>query len=104
MTIGKRLIILLAVPLLILVGLGLFVRTQLASIEGHTTFLAETQIGRLAALGNISRATAEVRVSLRNHLLAKEKSDQDRAQANFDAATAELSRLLHGYADNFVVD
>ena len=81
MTIGKRLIILLAVPLLILVGLGIFVRTELTSIEGHTKFLAQTQIGSLATLGNISRATAELRVSLRNYLLAKEKSDQDRAQS-----------------------
>ena len=104
MTIGKRLIILLAVPLLILVGLGIFFRMQLASIEEHTKFLAQTQIGSLATLGNISRATAEVRVSLRNYLLAKEKSEQDRAQANFDAAKAELSRLLHYFADNFVSD
>src|SRR5262249_22872258 len=104
MTIGKRLIILLAVPLLILVGLGIFSRMQLASIEEHTKFLAQTQIGSLATLGNISRATAELRVSLRNYLLAKEKSEQDRAQANFDAAKAELSRLLHYFADNFVSD
>src|SRR5215813_8154860 len=104
MTIGKRLIIMLAVPLLILVGLGIFFRMQLASIEEHTKFLAQTQIGSLATLGNISRATAEVRVSLRNYLLAKEKSEQDRAQANFDAAKAELSRLLHYFADNFVSD
>src|SRR6185437_779028 len=39
-----------------------------------------------------------------NYLLAREKSDEDRAQANFDAAKAELSRLLQDFADNFVTD
>jgi len=50
MTIAKRLMILLAVPLLILVALGFFVRTQLARIEVQSRFLAETQIGSLAVL------------------------------------------------------
>lgn len=52
-TIAKRLMILLAVPLLILVALGFFVRTQLARIERQSRFLAETQISSLAALFSV---------------------------------------------------
>ena len=54
MTIAKRLIVLLAVPLLILIGLGVFIPTQLARIEVQSKFLAEDQIASLAVLGNIN--------------------------------------------------
>jgi len=56
MTIAKRLIVLLAVPLPILVGLGIFVAIQLARIEDRSRFVAETQIGSLAAMENTSRS------------------------------------------------
>ena len=43
MTIAKRLIILLTVPLAALVGLGIFTRLQLAQIEAHSRFVAESR-------------------------------------------------------------
>ena len=55
MTIARRLIILVAVPLLVLAELGVFNRLELAAIETRSRFVAETQVGSLAALGNISR-------------------------------------------------
>jgi CHASE3 domain sensor protein len=60
MTIARRLIILLAVPLLVLLGLGAFSRIQLAKVEARTRFAAETQVQSLAALGNISRSLTEM--------------------------------------------
>ena len=48
MTIARRLLILVAVPLLVLGGLGLFVHRQLESIEARSRFVAENQIGSLA--------------------------------------------------------
>ena len=43
MTIAKRLIILVAVPLLALATLGVFVRLQLSDIEQRSRFVAETR-------------------------------------------------------------
>ena len=67
MTIAKRLIILLAVPLLILVGLSIFVRMEVTKIEAHTRSM-DTQISSLAVLGNIARSFTELRVHVRSYL------------------------------------
>ena len=104
MTIAKRLIVLLAVPLLILVGLGILVRIQLARIEERSRFVAETQITSLAVLGNISRSFTELRVNVRSHLLTEDKAEQARAQAAFDADKTDVSRLLRQYADTLISD
>ena len=55
MTIARRLIILAAVPLVVLLGLGFFTWNQLARVETRTRYAAELQVQSLAALGNISR-------------------------------------------------
>lgn len=43
MSIAKRLIILLAVPLLAIVGLGVFTRVELSSVEKRSRFVAERE-------------------------------------------------------------
>ena len=77
MTIAKRLVLLLAVPLLVLAGLGVFTWSQLTTIETRSRFVAELQVPSLAALGNISRAFAELRVHLRNHVLATSEAERE---------------------------
>jgi PAS domain S-box-containing protein len=104
MTIAKRLMILVAVPLLILVALGLFVRTQLARIETQSRFLAETQIGSLAVLGNISRSFTELRVNVRSYLLTEDKTEQAKVRAAFDADKSDVTHLLAQFADTLVSD
>jgi signal transduction histidine kinase/DNA-binding response OmpR family regulator len=99
MTIARRLIVLLGVPLLILLGIGLFTRDQLARIEDRTRFAAESRIVALARLGDISRSFVELRVNVRSHLLATDDAGRARARAAFDADRVELSRLLIDYAD-----
>ena len=99
MTIARRLIVLLAVPLLTFFGLGLFMRAQLARIEDRTRFVAESRVVALARLGDISRSFTELRVNLRSQLLAKDDAERARARAAFDEDRAELSRLLADYAD-----
>ena len=99
MTIARRLIVLLAVPLLTFFGLGLFMRAQLARIEDRTRFVAESRVVALARLGDISRSFTELRVNLRSQLLAKDDAERARARAAFDEDRAELSRLLVDYAD-----
>src|SRR5258705_13195305 len=70
MTIAKRLIILLAVPLVALLGLGVFVRMQLSDVEDKSRFVAESRISALATIGNLTRSFAELRMDVRGYLLA----------------------------------
>jgi len=104
MTIAKRLIILLAVPLLALVGLGVFTRIQLSQVETRSLYVAETQIGSLAALGDISRSFTELRVNVRSYLLATNQVERAKARSLFDADEMELQRLLGQYADGLILD
>ncbi len=102
MTIGKRLILLLAVPLLALVGFGVFIRSQMAEIETRSRFVSEMQIPSLAVLGNLSRGFAELRVVVRNQVLATNPAEQAKARSAFDAVEAEVTRLLRQYEDTLI--
>jgi signal transduction histidine kinase/DNA-binding response OmpR family regulator len=102
MTIARRLMILLAIPLAALVGMGLFTRYQLATIEARTRFVAESRITALATIGNLSRSFAEMRVAVRSNLLATTPQQQAAARWTFDASEREVARLLRQYADHIV--
>ena len=104
MTIGKRLIALLAVPLVGLLALGIIARVQLSTIEQRTRFAAESQLASVAVLGNISRRFAEIRVNLRSFLLATDQLERSAARAAFDDAAQVLTQLLQQFADAFVTD
>jgi CHASE3 domain sensor protein len=102
MTIGKRLILLLSVPLVALVALGLFTRLPLAKIEARSRFVAESSIEALATFGNLSRSFSELRVNMRSCLLATSDAQRTAAQAAFDEDEQEALRLMQYYADNLV--
>ena len=102
MTIAKRLILLLAVPLLALTGLGVFTRWQLTTIETRSRFVAELQVPSLATLGNISRILADLRVQLRNHVLAASEAERASVRSTFERDDAELDRLLDQYERNLI--
>ena len=104
MTIATRLIVLLTVPLLALLGLGVFTRLQVARLEARSRFVAESRIVALATLGNLSRGFSELRVNVRSHLLATDDAQRARARALFDEDEADVSRLLREYADGLIVD
>src|SRR4029453_4434315 len=97
MTIAKRLVLLLAVPLLVLVGLGVFTRWQLTTMEPRSRFVADLQVPSLAMLGNISRTLAELRVKLRDHVLATSEAERESARSTFERDEAELEGLLDQY-------
>jgi Four helix bundle sensory module for signal transduction len=80
MTIGKRLILLLAVPLIALLGFGVFARVQLSRIEERSRFVSESQLAGVAVLGNISRSFAEIRVNVCSFLLATDQTQQVEAR------------------------
>ena len=65
MTIAKRFMLLLAVPLIALLSLGVFTRLELFKVEDRSRFVAESRIVALATWGNLSRNLAEMRVSVR---------------------------------------
>ena len=101
MTIARRLIVLLAVPLLALSGLGLFTRLQLARVEQQSRF-AESRIVALATLGNLSRSFSELRVNVRTYLLAPTAAERAQARAAFDQDDRDVTALLRRYADGLV--
>ena len=104
MTIAKRLMMLLAVPLVALLGLGLFTRLQLSRIEAQSRFVAESRIVALATLGNLSRHFAELRINVRSYLLATDDATRKAARAAFDEDDGEVSRLLQEYADGLILN
>ncbi|HXW08482.1 MAG TPA: MCP four helix bundle domain-containing protein, partial [Vicinamibacterales bacterium] len=104
MTIARRLLVLLTVPLAALVALGVFTAFQLAAIEARSRFVAESRIVALATLGNLSRAFAELRVNVRSHMLASTGAERAAARSRFDQDERDLSRLIREYADRLVID
>ena len=104
MTIAKRLVVLLAVPILALVAVGVFTRLQLTTIETQSRFIADLQIPSLATLGNISRAFAELRVHIRNHVLATSDAERANVQSAFDRDEAVFGRLLDDYERRLISD
>ncbi|HSU52849.1 MAG TPA: PAS domain S-box protein, partial [Candidatus Dormibacteraeota bacterium] len=104
MTIARRLIILLGVPLVALVGFGIFTLVRLAKIEERSNFVAKQQIPSLAALGELTRSFLELRVDVRNDLLATNQAEQAAAQLQFDKNEANVVQLLRDYADRLVSD
>ena len=102
MTIAKRLILMLAVPLLIILGIGLVIRQEITRIEERIRFVAESRVIALARIGDISRTFAELRVSIRSFLIDPDPAVRATALANDLAARTELKRLLDDYAEKWV--
>jgi hypothetical protein len=100
MTIAKRLVILLMVPLAALVALSVFTRLQLGKIEERSRFVAESRIVALATLGNLSRGFSELRVNVRSYLLALSDAQRAAARKAFDEDERDVNRLLEQYADH----
>jgi len=94
--------LLLAVPLVGLVGLGAFVRSQIAVIEAMTRYVVDLQIESLVTLGEISRCGSEMRVHIRTYLLADGEASQNRAEADLRQNQAKLNDLLGTYADRLI--
>ena len=104
MTIGRRLLVLVAVPLVALLLFGIFARIRLAEVESRSRFVAETQLGSVAALASITAGFAELRVSVRNSLLAADGGERAAARAAFDQDDKELAQLLQQYGASLISD
>ncbi len=104
MSIVSRLITLVAVPLAVLIGLGVGATVQLGRIEERSRFVAETQVGSLSALGSICRRFPEMRVIVRGPFLTEDRAQQAQFRAALEAGDVELTRELDVYADTLVSD
>ena len=94
MTIAKRLMILLAVPLVALLGMGAYTRIQYSEIEESSRFVAEQQIGRLAVLSNLTRDFSSLRITVRDYLISEDQAERTKLRADFDTLATELNQLL----------
>src|SRR4029453_6542667 len=104
MTIARRLLLLAGAGPRWLVALGVLMHLELARIESRSRFVAEKQVPSLSALGHISRGFEEMRVELRDHLLAPDAGVRARSRQAFADRRAGLEQLLRQYADTLVSD
>jgi two-component system, sensor histidine kinase and response regulator len=104
MTIARRLIILVASPLLILAALGIFNRWELNLLERRSRFVAENQVTSLATLGKIHRTYTEIRVAIRGALLVSDGAEQEKIRKIYGSKKEELDALLGQYAASLISD
>src|SRR5262252_9160943 len=104
MTIAKRLTILLVVPLLAFSGLGIFNWIEVTNVENRTLSISEDQIPSLATLGNLTRSYADLRLAVRNDLLATNDAGRASARAAFDKSVTEVNDLLSHYSGKLISD
>ncbi|MEO5716088.1 MAG: response regulator [Luteolibacter sp.] len=103
MTIAKRLILLLAVPLVALLGMGVFTRLQLSKIEERSLFVSKSRVVAMARIGDLTRNFNEMRIHLRGHVLAFTAPERAKEREAFEQNSVELHSLLNEYADHLVV-
>jgi signal transduction histidine kinase/DNA-binding response OmpR family regulator/CHASE3 domain sensor protein/HPt (histidine-containing phosphotransfer) domain-containing protein len=104
MTIATRLLVLLSIPLLALVGLGVFMMMRLEQIEESSRFVAETQIQSLGTAAVILQNFEEMRSDLRSYVLADDPKTRAEILAAYEKNKAELITLLRKYEDTLVSD
>jgi PAS domain S-box-containing protein len=104
MTIAKRLALLVALPIVVLLALGGYIFYQLRAIEQKNRFVSEMQIESLAALGSISSQLTELRVTARNYLLTEGEMEAAEPAAALREHSQEMERLLDRYGDSLISD
>ncbi len=104
MTIARRLLILLSIPLVTLVGLGVFMKIRLDQVEERGRFVAEKQITSLKVAATITQTFEEMRADARSLLLAENSDARSEPLKGFERRKAELARLVRQYEDTLTSD
>ena len=104
MTIAKRLLLLLSIPLATLLGLGVFTKMELDRIDERGRFVAETQISSLAVAATIMQTFSDLRADARSYLLVDDAKSRSELQTAVERRKTEVARLLRQYADTLVSD
>ena len=66
--------------------------------------MADLQVPSLAALGTISRTFAELRMDVRNRVLATSEAERLSVRSTFERIEAELGRLFDQFRRNLISD
>jgi signal transduction histidine kinase/DNA-binding response OmpR family regulator/HPt (histidine-containing phosphotransfer) domain-containing protein/CHASE3 domain sensor protein len=104
MTIAQRLLVLLSIPLLTLVGLGIFMKIRLDQIEQRGRFVAETQITSLKVAATILHTIEDLRTDARGYLLAEDAGIRSERLKGFQENKAAVNKLVDQYTDTLIVD
>jgi len=104
MNIAQRLALLLAVPLLVLAGLAIFIRTQLAAIDAQGRDMANIQVPTLAIIGRVTRAYGEMRTDVRDFIMATDPARRGEIAVHFQASETEINRQFDEYARTLLVE
>src|SRR5689334_22540615 len=104
MTIARRLIILLAVPLAVFVGTAIYAQLEMSKIEQRSQFVADSQVPSISTIGDLSRNFTEMRVHVRSFLLATNEAGQALSRAAFNHCAAENDQWEKNYADTMISD
>src|SRR5207249_9591299 len=92
MTIAKRLLLLLSIPLATLVGLGVFTKMELDRIDERGRFVAETQISSLAVAATIIQTFSDLRADARSYLLVDDAKSRSELQTAVERRKTEVAR------------
>lgn len=104
MTIAKRLVVLVLIPLVIVTGLAVYISLEMSKIERLSRFVAVNQIQGLGTLGNISRSLTEMRVNVRSYLLARNDEERAAARTHFNEDKTDFGHLMGKYEKNLISD
>src|SRR5215472_17066340 len=104
MNIARRLIILLVVPIVAFIALGIFNWFEVENVKTQTRFVTQSAIPSLAILGNLARTFTQLRVDVRDNVMATNDAERARFEAEFDQDETNLNALLQQYADSLISD
>src|SRR5262249_21489425 len=104
MTIARRLLILLTIPLATMLGLGAVMKVELDRIEERGRFVTETRIASLRTAATIIQTFAELRADVRGYLLADDPDGRLERQTSFEEKKVEAARLVRQYKDTLISD
>ncbi|HXJ79892.1 MAG TPA: response regulator [Candidatus Methylomirabilis sp.] len=104
MTIARRLLILLSVPLITLLALGVFMKLRLDQIEERGRFVAEKQIASLTVVATIAQIFEDLRTDVRSYFLEDVTAAREQYRQGFAREKAEAIKLLRQYEDTLVAD
>ncbi|HTR43582.1 MAG TPA: response regulator [Pseudomonadales bacterium] len=104
MTIARRLIILLVVPLVAFIALGIFNWFEVENVKTRARFLAQVQVPALVTMGSLTRSFGEMRVEERNSMVATNEAERAAIKASFSKEEANINTLMQQYADGLIAD
>ncbi|MGH7131583.1 MAG: response regulator [Phycisphaerales bacterium] len=102
MTIVKRLIILLALPLACLAGLAIHQVIATASLHTETRRLDSIQVESLVTIGQISREVNNRRIHLRNCILTQDPTECERSRTAFAGGKDKIDALMRHYSETLI--